>query len=228
MCVLIRFITQTSVKWLELPDHPWRKQEETLLKFHPHILFLVVLNTYFWYKSPTGWQEPEALVENFNKMFHPSSSSFPLPLLYHFQPLPPLLCTLSHLAFFPRASLSVSESADAMEKRGEVNSLSPCLINNVTQRLTEWVWMAAAGIKWLEYFLHHQPPPSPSTPRLDLFNLGDKYLSDLAAVFPPCLLLFWGVFLLLPLVTAGVLAEQGSVFLSKSHVIALPSTCVLV
>lgn len=56
--------------------------------------------------------------------------------------------------------------------------------------------MAAAGIKWLEYFLHHQPPP-PSTPRLDLFNLGDKYLSDLAAVFLPCLLLFWGVFLLL-------------------------------
>lgn len=41
------------------------------------------------------------------------------------------------------------------------------------------------------------PAPPPSTPRLDLFNLGDKYLSDLAAVFLPCLLLFWGVFLLL-------------------------------
>lgn len=157
-------MTQTSVKWLELPNHPSRKQEETRLKSHPHILPLVVLNTYFWYKSPTGWQEPGALVENFNKMFHPSSliphpSSFSLPLLYHFPPLPPLPRTLSHPAFFPRASLSVSESADAMEKRGEVNSLSPCLINNVTQRLTEWVWMAAAGIKWLEYFLHHQPSP---------------------------------------------------------------------
>lgn len=84
-----------------------------------------------------------------NKMFS---------LLFHF-PLPPLTYSLppcSHLAFFPRASLSVSQSTDATEKRVEVNSLSPCLINNVTPRLTEWVWMAAAGMKWLEYFLNYQ------------------------------------------------------------------------
>lgn len=164
---------------------------------------------------------------NLNKMFCSSSLAFSLTLsplsLSPF--LPSHILSTPNLHSSPRASLSVSESADAMAKRGEVNSLSPCLINNMTQRLTEWVWMAAAGIKWLEYFLHHHYL---LTPQLDLFNLGDKYLSDLAAVFPFCLLLFRGVFLLLHCVTAGVLAEQGNVFLSKSHVIALPSTCVLV
>lgn len=140
-------------------------------------------------------------------------------------PAPPLPRTRSHLAFSPRASLSVSESADATEKRGEVNSLSPCFINNVTQRLTEWVWMAA-GIKRPEYF-----PPNPSTlaPQPDLFKLGDKFSSDLAAVFIFCLLTSRGLFLLLvPHLCCSFLAELGSIFLSKSHVIALPSTCVLV
>lgn len=40
------------------------------------------------------------------------------------------------------------------------------------------------------------PPP---LTQLDLFNLGDKFLSDLAAVFLFCLLMFGRVFLLLSL-----------------------------
>lgn len=115
-------------------------------------------------------------------------------------------------------------------KRGEVNSLSSCFINNVTQRLTEWLWMAAER-KRPECLLHHH---FILTPRLDLFNLGDKFSSDPAAEFIFCLLTFWGEFFIFspplfpPCVSCYVLAELGSVFLSKSHVIALPSTCVLV
>lgn len=61
--------------------------------------------------------------------------------------------------------------------------------------------------------------------RRDLFNLGDKLLFDLAAVF---------IFPLLMCRRDGfshwlaVFAEPGRVFLSEKHVIVLPSTCVLV
>lgn len=94
-------------------------------------------------------------------------------------------CTLwlCHLAFFPQASLS--ESADATEKRAEVNSLSLCLINNVSQRLTEPVWMAD-GIIWPEPFLYDC---CTFASWRDLFNLGDKLLFDLAAVFIFCFLM---------------------------------------
>lgn len=74
----------------------------------------------------------------------------------HFPSLFLLLHVLSPILHFSsEASMSVLQSADAMEKRGEVNSLSPCFINNVTERLTEYFWMAVAGIKWLEYVFNH-------------------------------------------------------------------------
>lgn len=98
------------------------------------------------------------LIVTSSKMFHFSSfliSLFPLPLFSR----PPLVLHSS-----PWASLSVSQTA--MEKRREVNSLSSRLVNNVTQRLTEWVWMAAAGRNWLEYFLNyrrHRCPLNPSS-----------------------------------------------------------------
>lgn len=89
----------------------------------------------------------------------------------------PCTLSLSHLAFLSRASLS--QSADATEKRAEVNSLSPCFINNASQRLTEPVWMAG-GIKGPEPFLYDG---CTFARRRDLFNLGDKLLFDLVAVF---------------------------------------------
>lgn len=68
-----------------------------------------------------------------------------------------------------------------------------------------------------------------SLPSLLLLNLGDKLVSDLAAVFTVCLSMLRRVFPpSFPASLLGVLAELGSVFLSKNHVIALPSTCVLV
>lgn len=106
-------------------------------------------------------------------------------LRFHFhaagtpQPPPRSPCTLSlsHLAFLPRASLS--QSADATEKRAEVNSLSPCFINNASQRLTEPVWTAGL-IKGPEPFLYDG---CTFARRRDLFNLGDKLLFDLVALF---------------------------------------------
>lgn len=89
----------------------------------------------------------------------------------------PCTLSLSHLAFLPRASLS--QSADATEKRAEVNSLSPCFINNASQRLTEPVWTAGL-IKGPEPFLYDG---CTFARRRDLFNLGDKLLFDLVAVF---------------------------------------------
>lgn len=80
-------------------------------------------------------------------------------------------------------------------KRGEVNSLSSCFINNVTQRLTEWLWMVA-GRKRPECLLHHH---FILTPCPDLFNLGDKFSSDPSDEFIFCLLTFWGSFFFFPL-----------------------------
>lgn len=99
------------------------------------------------------------LIVTSSKMFHFSSLSSSPYFLCHFFLVLLLSCTLP-----PWASLSVSQTA--MEKRREVNSLSPRLVNNVTRRLTEWVWMASAGRNWLEYFLNyrrHRCPLNPSS-----------------------------------------------------------------
>ena len=77
-------------------------------------------------------------------------------------------------------------------------------------------------MKWLEYNLNC----CPLSFQLDLFNLGDKYLSDLVLRLLSVYCSLMEFFSVFPCVTAGVLAEQESVFLSKNHVIALPSTCV--
>lgn len=124
----------------------------------------------------------------------------------------------------PPTSLSVSQTA--VEKRVEVNRLSPRLVNNVTQRLAEWVWVAAAGIKCLEYFLNYRRRRCPLPLQLDLCNLGDKFLSDLVPCSCSARCCSGECFSFFSRVTAGILAEQGSVFLSKSHVIELPSTWV--
>lgn len=163
--VFLPSFRRLSLIFLEMLNYPQRKQKETASEPHPKssplCLYAINIST----QIPrllsgarnSGW--------NLNKMFHSSSLSFSSSLSPALSatfslPLSSYTYSLSHLAFSPRASLSVSESADAMEKRGEVNSLSPCLINNVTQRLTEWVWMAAARMKWLEYFLHPLPSRS--------------------------------------------------------------------
>lgn len=141
----------------------------------------------------TGW--------NLNKMFHSSSLSFSLSLflLCKFLPLPPLTWTLSptlpSCILPPSVLVSVRVSWCYGEKRR-----GQCLINNVTQAdrmsLDGGSRDKMAGI--------FSPPPLPLTPQLDLFNLGDKCLSDLAAVFLFCLLLFRRVFL--PFSSASLLA----------------------
>lgn len=80
------------------------------------------------------------------------------------------------------------------------------------------------GKEWGEYFNYHHHCCA-TLSQLDWCNLGDKYLSDLApCLFSVCCSLM--EFLpSLSCITAGVIAEQESVFLSKNHVIALPSTC---
>lgn len=90
------------------------------------------------------------------------------------------------------------------EKR-EVNSLSPRLINNMTQKLTEWVWMVAK--KEGDTLTSTTTTASTATAvvaaavpfslQLDLCNLGDKILVWPCAVSLFCLLFFNGVFLLL-------------------------------
>lgn len=127
----------------------------------------------------TGW--------NPNKMLHPSSLLFSLSFAtFSFsRAVIILLLLLSPPPIFhssPERPCQCQSQLMPWRKEGR-NSLSPCLINNLTLRLTEWAWMVAAGIKWLEYFLnhHHHHNYSPPIPQLDLFNLGDKYMSDLAA-----------------------------------------------
>lgn len=155
--------------------------------------------------------------EDVSFLTHLSSATFSHLILLH------LLSTHNpHLAFFPWASLSVSQSAHSSEKGGEVNSLSLDLINNVTQKLTEWVWMAATGVKCPKYFLnysHRYCPPLPTycPPSLqhDLFNLGDRFLSDpVLCLFRVCCYLteFFSCFLC---ITPGVIAEQEKCFLVK-------------
>lgn len=77
-----------------------------------------------------------------------------------------LLSSLPFSCFFlppPQVSLSVSESADAAEKRAEVNSLSPCLINTATHPASR-------------HPLLHPRSTLPFPPRLRPFNLADDFL----------------------------------------------------